>query len=313
MNPINQLQNCPICGFESKLKLRLSRERILEELSNYWNSTPPNNIVNNSYDIFNCNNCQYEFSSPSIPGSSKFYSWIVGMNSYYSKSRWEFKIVVDKLKVSSARNILDVGCGDGHFLDLVRKNISESSINFYGLEHTNESILAAKSRGFEIYDFHINENISELITERFDAIVLFHVLEHVENPVDFLQNILSILNKGGNIYISTPLSPMHFERYSLDILNHPPHHLSRFSINSYIQIARILKCNIQYVKSPSSRFLKRFFLCLRVSLNAINSSKLSLLRKIILNPFLTFKVCVFSIFNKDHNTILVELSPIHLG
>jgi 2-polyprenyl-3-methyl-5-hydroxy-6-metoxy-1,4-benzoquinol methylase len=313
MNPINQLKNCPICGSRSKLKLRLSRERILEELSNYWNSSPPNDIVDNSYDIFNCNNCQYEFSSPSIPGNNKFYSWIVGMTSYYSKSRWEFKIVLDKLKESSARNILDVGCGDGHFLDLVRKNISESSINFYGLEHTNESILAAKSRGFKIYDFNINENISELITEKFDAIVLFHVLEHVENPVDFLKNILSILNKGGKIYISTPLSPMHFERYSLDILNHPPHHLSRFSVNSYVQIARILRCNIHYVKSPSSRFFKRFLLCLRVSLNAINSSKSSFLRKIILSPYLTFKVCVFSIFNKDHNTILVELSPIHLN
>lgn len=307
----NQFNNCPICGSKSKLKLKLTRGRILEELSNYWNSTPPIDIVDNDYDIFNCYKCKYEFSSPSIPGNSKFYSWIVGMNTYYSKNRWEFKIVVDKLKQSSAKNLLDIGCGDGHFLDLVRENISESSIKMYGLEHTHESILAARTRGFKIYDFQINENISSSINEKFDAIMLFHVLEHVENPIDFLQNILTILNRSGKIYVSTPLSPMHFERFGLDILNHPPHHLSRFSITSYIEIARILRCDIQYVKSPSSKFFERFLLCLRVSLNSINSNKASLLRKMILSPFMTLKVFVFSIFNKDHNTILVELSPSH--
>ncbi len=313
MNKINQLVYCPICGAKSKHRIKLTRDRILEELRKYWNSEPPSDIVDIDYNIYYCKKCDFEFADPSIPGNNKFYSWIVGMNSYYSQNRWEFNFVLEKLEESSARNLLDIGCGDGHFLDLVKKNKSKIPISLYGLEHTNESILAAKKRGFEVYDFHVDEKITTSITEKFDTIVLFHVLEHVVNPVIFLKNVLPLLSSRGKIYISTPLSPMHFERFSFDILNHPPHHLSRFSVKSYTEIARILNCNIRYYKSPASRFIERFTLCLRVSLNSINSNKLTLLKKMILNPFLTVWVFVFSISKKDHNTILVELSPKSLG
>jgi SAM-dependent methyltransferase len=308
MSNLKQSGICTICGNESKLKLKFSKEKILTELGLYWNSIPPLGILDTDYDILYCDNCEFEFSSPAFPGNNAFYSWIVGMKSYYSDNRWEFAIVVEKLKNKLNESLLDIGCGDGHFLDIVKKSLPRNNIHLNGLEQTTESIEAARKRGFNIFDFQVNSKISELISEKFDTITLFHVLEHVSDPLEFLRNILTILNQNGKVYISTPLSPMHFEKFGLDICNYPPHHLSRFSIKSYNEIAKKINCDIKCFTSPPSSILNRFFLCLRVGFKEINCSKYTLIKKMIKNPLFTLKVLFYSIKNVDKNTVLVEFS-----
>jgi hypothetical protein len=101
---------------------------------------------------------------------------------------------------------------------------------------------------------------------------------------------------------------MHFEKYGFDILNHPPHHLSRFSVRSYEMIAQKLNCDIKYNISPSSSFFNRFIISLKVALKGIHLNKLTLLKKSIQSPILSIKVLIYSIFKSDKNTILVELS-----
>lgn len=51
-------------------------------------------------------------------------------------------------------------------------------------------------------DWNFNEKHS--ITEKYDTILCFEVLEHVFNPLLFLEELKRILNPGGKIYISTP-------------------------------------------------------------------------------------------------------------
>jgi 2-polyprenyl-3-methyl-5-hydroxy-6-metoxy-1,4-benzoquinol methylase len=52
--------------------------------------------------------------------------------------------------------------------------------------------------------------------------------EHIAKPKEFVQEILSILHPLGNIYLSTPYSPMDFELEWYDVLNNPPHHMGRW-------------------------------------------------------------------------------------
>lgn len=302
-------EKCPICGNQSKFKLHLSKEIIIEALGIYWNSTPPIDILETDYNILNCENCEFEFCSPAIPGNSRFYSWIVGMKSYYSNSRWEFGFVIENLKNNINSSILDIGCGDGHFLNMVQKSLPQNNIRLNGLEQTVESIEAARKRGFNIFEFQVNSEISEVIPDKFDTITLFHVLEHVSNPLEFLQYVLKLLNQNGKIYVSTPLSPMHFEKFGFDIFNYPPHHLSRFSVKSYREIAQKLNCDIKCCTSPASSILNRFILCLRVGFNAINCNKYALIKKVLKNPFFTLRVIIYSINNDDNNTVLVKLTP----
>jgi cyclopropane fatty-acyl-phospholipid synthase-like methyltransferase len=90
--------------------------------------------------------------------------------------------------------ICDFGCGEGTFL-------SES------LEHTQ------KSFGVELQENYVKElnrkdincfkSISD-IPENLDSCFLFHVLEHLENPISHLETIRSKLADKGQVVIEVP-------------------------------------------------------------------------------------------------------------
>lgn len=91
------------------------------------------------------------------------------------------------------KTLLDFGCGRGGFLKLSQKITK----NIAGLE-INRQILKYLSKRFKIYD-DINK-----IDEKFDIITLFHVLEHIPNQIETLQQIKKKLKKNGKLIIEVP-------------------------------------------------------------------------------------------------------------
>ena len=53
------------------------------------------------------------------------------------------------------------------------------------------------------YNIHVAKNPEDFDT-KFDKIFLFHVIEHIEKPMDFLENLKQLLNENGKIYIEVP-------------------------------------------------------------------------------------------------------------
>ena len=96
-------------------------------------------------------------------------------------------------------NIADVGCGAGSLLDML-KNISHSQI---GIEPCTPYLESLNKRGYKIY-----KSISEAIkdkNEMIDYAFAIQVIEHVQNPVEFLKEIKGLLKpKTGKLLISTP-------------------------------------------------------------------------------------------------------------
>ncbi len=86
--------------------------------------------------------------------------------------------------------ILEIGCGKGFFLDF----LSNLNFNIKGVdpsyEGTNPNIIKKY--------FTPNLNLQS------EAIVLRHVLEHIDEPVSFLHNILEANKHQGKIYIEVP-------------------------------------------------------------------------------------------------------------
>lgn len=87
------------------------------------------------------------------------------------------------------QNLIEVGCGKGYFLELLR----DLSYAITGIDPAYEGdngdvIKAPFTRGLGLAA---------------DAIVLRHVLEHIADPVAFLAEIAEA-NQGGNIYIEVP-------------------------------------------------------------------------------------------------------------
>jgi hypothetical protein len=63
--------------------------------------------------------------------------------------------------------------------------------------------------------------------DRFDLIIVNHVLEHVRNPVLFLRDLLPLLNSNGTIYVDVPDAAQYKSLESLHIA-----HLYHFTIKT---------------------------------------------------------------------------------
>jgi SAM-dependent methyltransferase len=107
-----------------------------------------------------------------------------------------------KLLVRSTRkstgSLLDLGCGTGAFL----KVMHDAGWQVQGLEPDDAAAKIARERsGLQVDK---PEKIHGLNAETFDAITLWHVLEHVHTLTEYLQTMHRLLKKDGVLFIAVP-------------------------------------------------------------------------------------------------------------
>ncbi|MDP1729438.1 MAG: class I SAM-dependent methyltransferase [archaeon] len=315
---IEEDNKCPICKRNStKIKV-LGSNFIYTELQRYFNAQVDENLNIVDYELLKCNECSFEFSYPQIEGSGTFYDWITSQSNYYVKSRWEYSKVLDLLAIEKKDiKLLDVGCGDGQFFDqIVERNNTE--IDFYGIDPTIGSIEMCRDKGYKVFCMDIKKFKINNKNTLFDAITSFHVLEHIANPKEFIEELLSLLNPNGSIYISTPYSPMDFELDWFDVLNHPPHHLGRWNLKSYKKLAEVLGLKMEAFLPEPNKLLFSAIQSFMFSLYGPKSltSKLKIVRNMIFQPF----KFIFHFYNqykrekiidkRTANVVLVKFSKV---
>jgi len=117
-------------------------------------------------------------------------------SSFYSK----YIKFIKKYSIDSKSKFLDVGCGTGTVLQAL---IKSGYKNVYGVDVSKLFVEDAKAKGLrnvKYYDgkkFPYNKNY-------FDLVGSFNVLEHTDNPEDFIKQQVSILKPGGYIIVSCP-------------------------------------------------------------------------------------------------------------
>ncbi len=112
--------------------------------------------------------------------------------------------------VKSGSTILEVGFGDGAFLDWARGK----GFNVFGAEITQPCVDNARKRDHQVTIGTIDEAM-KTFDRKFDAIVAFDVLEHIEKPglVQVLTEAHSALVEGGVLVASFPNGASPFGRY----------------------------------------------------------------------------------------------------
>jgi 2-polyprenyl-3-methyl-5-hydroxy-6-metoxy-1,4-benzoquinol methylase len=101
---------------------------------------------------------------------------------------------------------LDFGTGAGGILDL----LSEKAAETFAVEPQNEIRQYLVSQGYQVV-----ENCEFLRDDYFDIITLFHVYEHLINPVEVLKTLKSKLKSGGKIIVEVP----HARDFLIDFLD----------------------------------------------------------------------------------------------
>jgi len=104
----------------------------------------------------------------------------------------------DKCSVS----VLEVGCSNGCNISLP---LAEHGYRVTGVDIHKPSIDWAKNNNhFKNASFLCQDFSSFSSVEKFDAVILSDILEHVDNPLEIVQSVTSILKKNGIILICIP-------------------------------------------------------------------------------------------------------------
>lgn len=100
--------------------------------------------------------------------------------------------------LQSNTRLLEIGCGSGAFLDAVRPYVADA----LGVEPDAASRDWIEGR----MGFTVMERVADVLREAkpFDLVVLFHVLEHVLDPVRFLQSLSQLLRSNGRLVVEVP-------------------------------------------------------------------------------------------------------------
>jgi SAM-dependent methyltransferase len=202
----------------------------------------------NGFAYSSCQNCGTLFQSPrpSIEAFEAFYRnsvssryWAEEFFPAVAEARREkiFRPRVDRLRnLCSAKAIvveqlIDVGAGYGIFLDEWRNSNPVTQL----LAVEPSALLAAECRekGFEVVE-EIAENVSGY-NNYADLVVCFEVLEHVYDPLTFVQTLTGLVKPGGYVFVST-LCVDGFDIQTLwDKSNSifPPHHINFLSVAGF--------------------------------------------------------------------------------
>ncbi len=112
--------------------------------------------------------------------------------------------ILDQINNRNIRNlkILDVGCGGG----IICEPLARLGAKVTGIDFAPNNIIAAKihSKKNKLKINYINKDIEKSkLDEKFDIILMFEVLEHLDNWKKTIKNIKKNLHKDGIIIFST--------------------------------------------------------------------------------------------------------------
>ena len=109
---------------------------------------------------------------------------------------------VDAVVEAGPNSLLDVGCGSGVFLQLVRERHPECSW-MAGIERDEKQVEVARKRGFDCRPGRIDVEFP-FADGSFDMVFAGEIIEHVADPDYLLCEIRRVLKPGGYLLLTTP-------------------------------------------------------------------------------------------------------------
>ncbi|MBF0319145.1 MAG: class I SAM-dependent methyltransferase [Nitrospirae bacterium] len=203
-------------------------------------------VCQNGYDIVQCVRCGLVYVNPRPARDAllKLYngyhrrggrdarSWAVLMRLVYN----ECAGVLMKTFPHGA-DVLDVGCGYGHFVSMLKGLGLRAS----GIDPSPGAVSAARQNGLDV---HLS-TVEDLSYEEnsFDAITMFYVLEHLRDPLSALRRVFHVLKPNGLLILRVPhTTPIVRALSAFNIKNNlydAPFHLYDFSPETLRQILNL--------------------------------------------------------------------------
>lgn len=235
--------NCPLCDSTRTQEVRTFN---VGDLIASWKSAFQIDISSefkgiSAISINECEDCSLCFFSPgTVAGSAALYAELDRFDWYYEPRKWEYDVALKELRKTD--QLLEVGCGSGAFLRIAKDEIG---LLGEGIELNRDVVTAAQHEGMRVRATTVEECAQES-PARFDVVCSFQVLEHVSRPGEFLRACCALLKPGGKLLLGLPNADS-FLKYEFNLLDMPPHHMSRWSIDVLSKLARLFPLTLQAV------------------------------------------------------------------
>ena len=154
------------------------------------------------------------------------------------------KKLIERETQKSTGNILDIGCGTGAFLNTMKTG----GWKITGLEP--DETARAKAKTLYGIESQPSNNIFNLPDNNYDAITMWHVLEHVHQLNEYVQQLKNMLTDKGKIFIAVPnytsYDAQHYGQFwaAYDV----PRHLYHFSPDSMKRLVEQHGLTIKKIK-----------------------------------------------------------------
>ena len=209
----------------------------------------------NEFTLLFCPNCDLEFSNPMITPGGDWYdtTYLVRHSIINTEIQEYYKWTIASLPLRG--NLLDVGCGEGVFVNYARNK----GFSAYGIDFSQESIDAGKRLYHldSIFNCTLQEVPNKTGITQFDVITCFEVLEHLDDPATLLLNISKLLKKDGHIVLSVPYR----DKWPVKEFNdYPPHHLTRWTSRSLSSFLTLNGYSIDHLRLGSKFHSYKIFI-----------------------------------------------------
>jgi SAM-dependent methyltransferase len=145
---------------------------------------------------------------------------------------WDHLRALDRLRGEPPLRVLEIGCADGAFLELLRR----AGHRAVGIDFSADAVALARSRGLDARLADAAGAAAFAGAERFTAIALFQVIEHLADPDGVFEAISAVAAPGALLFVGCPAP----ERYSRavphrdrvgdsDFWDWPPQHVLRWT------------------------------------------------------------------------------------
>lgn len=228
----------------------------------------PGYIENLKYDIYHCDRCNTNFVFPNEIDKYLYdliYADRVTPGAYgpHLKLAQQIKSKKDPLRfllnsvhtyypivnyLSNINNrkldILEVGCGYGY----LTYALNSKGHNVIGIDVSGVAIkFALENFGKSYFKADINQflKISEGLNKKFDLIIAIETIEHLPNPISFIQKCFNLLREEGRLILTTP-NKNYYKKDNIWRTDLPPVHLFWMSGESFQHIARKNNLNISF-------------------------------------------------------------------
>lgn len=217
---------CPVCATEVPGEGK--------SLTHRWRS--------HSFSLYYCPTCQLGFWDPREMPGEQFYETeaeevsapVLVRHTIGSRRLGENHLAFFQRHPTGQGSLLDIGCGDGHFLQEAQRR----GFQVGGLDFDSKALEVAAKRGVaDLYCTSLEAFVEEAQQQgrRYDWVTFFEVLEHQAEPLAFMQMVAGLLKPGGMIAGSVP-NRNRFRLAAYENSDRPPYHFTRWSEASAVNL-----------------------------------------------------------------------------